>query len=81
MYVIKYINKQPCRNSKESEYRWLIHMMTGNEIICHDMFRIKPRIFFQLCNVLQQTYGLEHTRHIRLQEPVGICLISCTRIV
>jgi hypothetical protein len=85
-YVIKYIDKQPRRNSKESEYRWLIHMMIGNEIICHDMFTMKPRIFFQLCNVLQHTYGLEHIRHIILEEPVSICLMilaqgSCNRTV
>jgi hypothetical protein len=85
-YAIKYIDKQPCRNSKETGYRWLIHMMNGNEIICHDMFRMNPRIFFQLCNVLQHTYGLQHTRHIRLEESVGICLFilaqgSCNRMV
>ena len=57
-YAIKYIDKQPCRNYKKTGYRWLIHMMTGNETICHDMFRMKPYIFFQLCNVLQHTYGL-----------------------
>jgi hypothetical protein len=73
-YAIKYIDKQPCRNSKETGYRWLIHMMTGNETICHDMFRMKPRIFFQLCNVLQHIYGLQYTRHIRLEKSVGICL-------
>ena len=57
-YTIKYIDKQPCKNSKETGYKWLMHMMTGNETICHDIFRMKPRIFFQICNVLQHTYGL-----------------------
>jgi hypothetical protein len=67
-YAIKCINKQPRRNSKEIEYRWLMHTLTGNETKCHDMFRMKPHVFFQLCNVLQHTYGLQHMRHIRLEE-------------
>jgi hypothetical protein len=61
-------------------------MTIGNETKCHDMFRIKPHVFFQLCNVLQYTYGLKHMRHIRLKELVGICLMtlaqgSCNRMV
>ena len=35
----------------------------------------KPHIFLQLCNVLQLTYGLWHTRHVRLEELVGMCLM------
>ena len=34
----------------------------------------KPHIFLQLCNVLQLTYGLWHTRHVRLEELIGMCL-------
>jgi hypothetical protein len=47
---------------------------------------MKPRVFFQLYNVLQHTYRLQHTRHIRLEDLVGICLMilaqgSCNRMV
>jgi len=85
-YAIKHIAKQPCRDSKETRYKWLIYTLIGNETKCNDMFRMKPRVFFQLCNVLQHTYGLQHTRQIRLKESVGICLItlaqgSCNRLV
>jgi hypothetical protein len=50
------------------------------------MFRMKPCVFFQLCNVLQHTYALQHTRQIRLEESVSICLMklvqgSCNRLV
>ena len=39
-----------------------------------------------MCNVLQHTYGLRHTRHIRLEESVDICLMilgqgACNRLV
>jgi hypothetical protein len=63
-YAIKHIAKQPCRKSKETGYKWLIYTLTVNETKCHDMFRMKPRVYFQLCNVLQHTYGLQHTRQI-----------------
>jgi hypothetical protein len=73
-------------NYEETGYRWLIRTLTGNETKCHDMFRMKPCVFFQLCNVLQHIYGLQHTRKIRLKELVGICLMtlaqgSCNRLV
>jgi hypothetical protein len=71
-YAIKCIDKQPCRNYKETRYMWLIHTLTSNETKCRDMFRMKPRVFFQLCNVLQHTYRLQHTRQIRLEESIGI---------
>ena len=50
-------------------------LLIGNEAKCHEMFRAKPYVFLQLCNVLQYRYGLQHTRHIRLEESVGICLM------
>ena len=50
------------------------------------MFRMKPHVFFQLCNILQHTYGLQHIGHIKLKESVGICLMilgqgACYRMV
>ena len=50
------------------------------------MFRMKPYIFLQLCNVLQHTYELQHTKHIRLEESVNLCLMilgqgTCYRMV
>ena len=60
--------------------------LTGNEMKCHAIFRRKPHVFLKLCNVLQHTYGLQHTRHIRLEDSVGICLMilgqgACNRLV
>ena len=47
---------------------------------------MKPHVFLQLCNVLQYTYRLRHTRHIRLEESVGMCLMilgqgACNKLV
>ena len=65
---MKYIDKQPCRDFEQP-------CLTGNETKCHEMFRMKSHVIFKLCNVLQHTYGLRHTRHIKLEESVGICLM------
>ncbi|XP_075634759.1 uncharacterized protein LOC142607218 [Castanea sativa] len=85
-YYMKYIDKQPCRDSEQTGYMWLMDCLTGNETKCYEMFRMKPHVFLQLCNILQHTYGLQHTRHIRLEESVGICLMilgqgACYRMV
>jgi hypothetical protein len=85
-YYINYIEIQPCRNFEETGYKWLIHCMTSKGKTCYHNFRMKPYVFFQLCNVLQHTYGLRHTRRIRLEESVAICLRilgheTCNRLV
>jgi hypothetical protein len=85
-YYIKYIEKQPCRNSKETGYKWLTCSLTGNGTTCYENFRMKPHVFFQLCNVLHHRYGLQHTKCIRLEESVAICLRilghgTCNRLI
>ena len=59
--------------------------LSHNEAKCHQMLRMKPHIFLQLCNVLQYTYGIRHTRHVRIEESVGTCLMilgqeACNRL-
>ena len=85
-YDMKYIDKQPCRDSEQIGNMWLMDYLTGNETKCYEMFRMKSHVFLQLCNVLQHTYGLQHTRHIRPKDLVGICLMilgqgACHRLV
>ena len=33
-YYMKYINKELCRDSEQTDYRWLIDCLTGNEAKC-----------------------------------------------
>ena len=49
--------------------------MEGNETLCYNMFRMKNEVFHNLCQVLQHDYGLQHSRNIRLEESVEICLL------
>ena len=71
---MKYIDKEFCRDSEQIGYRWLMDCLSNNEAKCHQMFKMKPHIFLQLCNVLQHKCGLRHTRHVRLEESIGMCL-------
>jgi hypothetical protein len=85
-YYTKYTDKQPCRNSEQTGSMWLLRYLTGNKSLCRENFRMKPHVFSQLCSVLQHTYGLQHTKRIRLKESVGICLMilghgHCNRVV
>ena len=77
---MKYIDKGPCRDSKQTSYRCLMDCLSNNEAKCHQMFRMKPHVFLQLCNVLQHTYGLRHTRHVRLVESEGMCLMILGKV-
>ena len=84
--MLKLIDKQPCRDFEQIGYKCLMDCLTGNEAKCHQMFRMKPHVFLQLCNVLQHRYEFRHTSHIRLEESVGICLMilgqgTCNRLV
>ena len=47
---------------------------------------MKNEVFHNLCQVLQYDYGLQHSRNIRLEESVAICLLIlghgiCNRMV
>ncbi|XP_050245904.1 protein ALP1-like [Quercus robur] len=85
-YFNKYINKTPCYDSEQTGWVWVRRCMEGNEKLCYNMFRMKKEVFHNLCQVLQHDYGLEHTRNIRLEESVAICLLilghgTCNRMV
>ena len=49
--------------------------MEGNETLCYNMFRMKKEVFHNLWQVLQYDYGLQHSRNIRLETLVAICLL------
>ena len=83
---MKYTDKEPCRDFEQTGYRCLMDCLIGNEAKCHQMFRMKLHVFLQLYNVLQYTYGLRHTRHVRFEKSVGMCLMilgqrACNRLV
>ena len=85
-YFNKYINKTPCYDSEQTGWAWVRRCMEGNEKLCYNMFRMKKEVFLNLCQVLQRDFELQHSRNIRLEESVAICLLilghgTCNRMV
>ena len=85
-YFNKYINKTLCYDSKQIGWTRVRRCMEGNKKLCYNMFRMKKEVFHNLCQVLQRDYGLQHSRNIRLEELVAICLLilglgTCNRMV
>ena len=85
-YFNKYINKTPYYDSEQIGWAWVRRYMEGNEKLCYNMFRMKNEVFHNLCQVLQHNYGLQHSRNIRLEKSVAICLLilghgTCNQMV
>ena len=74
-YFNKYINKTPCYDSKQTGWAQVRRCMEGNEKLCYNMFKMKKEVFHNLWQVLQHDYGLQHSRNIRLEKLVVICLL------
>ena len=74
-YFNKYINKTHCYDSKQTGWARVRRCMEGNEKLCYNMFRMKKEVFHNLWQVLQYDYGLQHSRNIRLETLVAICLL------
>ena len=51
-YYRKYIDKQPCRDSEQIGYMWLMDCLTSNETKCYEMFRMKPHMDFSTQGIL-----------------------------
>ena len=73
-YFNKYINKTHCYDFEQTGWAWVRRYIEGNEKLCYNMFRMKNEVFHNLCQVLQHDHGLQHSRNIRLEESVAICL-------
>ena len=71
-YYLKYIYKQPCKNSTQTRNMWLKEVLEGNDNGCYKMFRMEMAIFFKLCADLETNYGLKGLRRIGAAEILGM---------
>jgi len=74
-YFNKYFNKTSCYDSKQTWWVWVRCCMEGNKKLCYNMIRVKKQVFHNWCQVLQHEYELQHSRYIKLEESVAICLL------
>ncbi|KAK9285460.1 hypothetical protein L1049_024653 [Liquidambar formosana] len=62
-YHTNYFLKQPCRDSPQTGWKFMMEILKRNGTRCHEMFRMEKQVFHKLCDKLR-SYGLEATRRI-----------------
>ncbi|CAL2240641.1 unnamed protein product [Prunus armeniaca] len=73
---LKYVDKEPCRTSSHTGYKWVIEVLNGHEVRCHEQFRMEKHVFKKLLETLTSTYGLKEGGEIPLLEALAMFLIT-----
>ncbi|XP_073158314.1 uncharacterized protein [Henckelia pumila] len=80
IYYEKYLHKSPCYDREYSGWASLISILNGNPRRCYQSFRMHKEVFFELCGILVNNYGLKPTRSVTVEEQlttfmmiVGVC--------
>ncbi|KAG5057034.1 uncharacterized protein LOC114412252 isoform X1 [Glycine soja] len=73
-YFMKYVVKNPCRDSSMTGHHWVSEILNGHPICCYQMFRMKKLVFLELCDILETKYNLKKTRNVSIYEQVGLFL-------
>ena len=71
-YFMKYVVKNPCRDSSMTGHRWVSEILNGHPICCYQMFRMKKLVFLELCDILESKYNLKKTRNVSIYGKVGL---------
>ncbi|KAK9273950.1 hypothetical protein L1049_018762 [Liquidambar formosana] len=72
-YHTNYLLKEPCRNSPQTRWKFMMEILKWNGTRCHEMFCMEKHVFYKLCDKLR-SYGLKALRDIRVEEAVGMFL-------
>ncbi|KAM0058325.1 putative harbinger transposase-derived nuclease domain-containing protein [Helianthus debilis subsp. tardiflorus] len=68
--------RTPCHTSERTGHQFINEILNGHPRRCYDMFRLNIPVFRQLCVDLVTKYGLKQTRHVSIEESVGILLMT-----
>ncbi|CAN6560322.1 unnamed protein product [Malus baccata var. baccata] len=71
---LKYVDKKPCRTSSYTGYRWVMEVLIGHPIRCHEQFRMEQHVFKDLLETLKRDYGLKRIGDITLEEALAMFL-------
>ncbi|XP_038973723.1 protein ALP1-like isoform X1 [Phoenix dactylifera] len=74
-YYTKYIEKEPCRTSYQTGYKFVSEILHGNPYRCQQQFRMEKHVFINLCMELKIKYGLKASRYIPVEELVSMFLM------
>lgn len=61
-YTKTYLQKEPYRIPEQTGHEWVMETL-GRKRSCYRMFRMNPRVFQSLHNVLVSHYGLKSKHH------------------
>ncbi|CAH9147048.1 unnamed protein product [Cuscuta epithymum] len=80
VYYNTYLQKKPCYDRDYSGWAALMSILNGHEKRCHNHFRMHKEVFFELCALLVNNYGLKATQGVNVEEQlatfmmvVGVC--------
>ncbi|XP_038711805.1 uncharacterized protein LOC120005999 [Tripterygium wilfordii] len=62
----------PCRTCSLKGYDWVVDVLNGNPVRCHESFRMPVDVFKKLCRVLRDDYGLTCSNKIGIAEMVAM---------
>ncbi|KAM1080447.1 hypothetical protein ACFX13_015378 [Malus domestica] len=71
---LKYVDKVPCRTSSYTGHRWVMEVLNGHPIRCHEQFKIEHHVFKDLLETLKHDYGLKRIGDIILEEALAMFL-------
>ncbi|PSR88066.1 Nuclease [Actinidia chinensis var. chinensis] len=73
-YYYNSITKQPRRSESPSGTRFLNEVLTGEDDVCRDMFRMDKHVFHKLSDTLRQKGMLRDTPGVMIEEQLAIFL-------
>ena len=68
--------RRPCRTSSRTGEIFIHEVLNGHPRRCYEAFRLDVPVFRMLCSDLVTRYGLKPTRHLCIEESVGIFLMT-----
>lgn len=75
-YYYKYMYKEPCMTSPQTEEAWMNEVLKRNPIRCVNAFRMHPNVFMKLCGELESKYGLKSSNKMSVVEKLGVFLYT-----
>ena len=69
-----FIDRIPCRTSMLSGKEYVREILCGNPTICYESFRMKPHVFWNLCDKLKMMELLKDTRDVSVEEGLAMSL-------
>ncbi|KAL4580225.1 hypothetical protein LXL04_016410 [Taraxacum kok-saghyz] len=70
------MTRTPVHTSEHTGNKFMLDILNGNNKQCYDMFRMHVPVFRQLCTTLVSKYKLKQTRHVSIEDSVGIFLVT-----